>query len=85
MRSPGAPFIGLNSTGLVEYVTLCIVLRYVANRKKQSSGGRDNAENLRHDASVSPDNNDADKSPYDVPTGTTDIHVYALPNNTRRL
>ena len=50
------------------------------------------AENFRHDASVSPDDrrdddddNGADKSPYDVPTGANDIHVYALPNNTRRL
>jgi len=71
------------------------VLRYVASRKKQSSAGRDatmmnSAENFRHDASVSPedrrddDDNDADKSPYDVPTGANDIHVYALPNNTRR-
>jgi len=76
---------------------LCVVLRYVASRKKQSSRGRNttmmnSAENFRHDASVSPDDrrdddddNGADKSPYDVPTGANDIHVYALPNNTRRL
>jgi len=79
----------------MEYVTFGTVLRYVASRKKKSSGGRDatmmnSAENFRHAASVSPDDrrddddSDADKSHYDMSTGAIDIHVYALPNNTQR-